>query len=105
MTFGGCRRRRIGLQAQTFHGAIPRIAHQRLAPVSAPPMFSPHRMSALYAEALEPIVIQVVPRYNPAAYMEDSFTTTMQVSLFFANEQTITNPPLIQQTKGKSENS
>lgn len=56
------------------------IAHQRLAPVAPPPLYSANRLSALYADAMEPILIQVVPRYNPAAYLDDTFTTSMQVS-------------------------
>ncbi len=41
---------------------------------------SAHRMSALYTDAMEPIMIQVVPKYNPASYLEDTFATSMQVS-------------------------
>jgi hypothetical protein len=43
---------------------------------------SSHRMSALYSDAVEPILIQVVPKYNPASYLEDTFATSMQVSRF-----------------------
>ena len=39
-------------------------------------------MSALYSDAVEPILIQVVPKYNPASYLEDTFATSMQVSRF-----------------------
>ncbi|KZS13159.1 Uncharacterized protein APZ42_021769, partial [Daphnia magna] len=69
-------------RAQTYHGSIPRIAHQRLTPSAPPSLFSvpisAHRMSALYSDAVEPILIQVVPKYNPASYLEDTFATSMQ---------------------------
>lgn len=68
------------MQARTYQRTIPAIAHQRMSPVSAPPMFSANRLSALYADAMEPILIQVVPRYNPSSYLDDVFTSSMQVS-------------------------
>lgn len=40
-------------------------------------------MSALYSDAVEPILIQVVPKYNPASYLEDTFATSMQVRYLF----------------------
>lgn len=40
-------------------------------------------MSALYSDAVEPILIQVVPKYNPSSYLEDTFATSMQVRYLF----------------------
>lgn len=67
-------------QARTYQRAIPMIAHQRMSPVAPPPLYSANRLSALYADAMEPVLIQVVPRYNPASYLEDTFASSIQVS-------------------------
>lgn len=67
-------------QARTYQRSIPMIAHQRMSPVAPPPLYSANRLSALYADAMEPVLIQVVPRYNPASYLEDTFASSIQVS-------------------------
>ena len=67
--------------------AIPMIAHQRMSP----PMASysgGSRMSALFAEAMEPVLIQVVAPQRSIknygmSYIEDAFTNPLQVSFHF----------------------
>ena len=80
----------LSLQARTYnagHRPIPLIAHQRLVPVSAPPYRRSLYADALYADAMEPLMMVMPPRpykYNSAAYFEDAVSSSMQVRIFLS---------------------
>lgn len=62
------------------------IAHQRMVPVTPAPSYRRSLYAdALYAEAMEPIIM-VMParRYNPVSFFDETVTSSLQV-IFLSN--------------------
>ena len=72
-------------QGRAYHRSIPAIAHQRLAPVSSPPAYVNARLS-MYDE-LEPAYQPTYSRYQPSSYLDDAFSTTLEVTQLRAKHQ------------------